>query len=172
MDRSATISDLCLGFAPMAVENGDSQERLDVEGILGLKNLLIRERKLRGWTQRDTCAWFGVDQGTYSRWEKGPPGGNYPHDDLIPKVAEFLRVPELRVRELKAGLGRTSLTRDEQARLYDQLRRDLDGVMDDQAAVRALVLRLADYVERIMQTLGVQPEFTSEAPPRRPARGD
>ena len=176
MDRHAIINELCLGFGSMAVENGDGQDeqgRVEVEGLLGLHNLLRRERKFaRGMTVYDAADWFGVDQGTYSRWESGPPKGNYPAERHVAKVAEFLRVPELRVRELKAGLGRTSMTPSEQRRLYEQLRRDLDGVMEDHAHLRSSVSELIGYVERIMKTLGVQPEFTSEAPPRQPGRGD
>jgi transcriptional regulator with XRE-family HTH domain len=114
-----------------ATGDGVSQEWFDLEPYLAFGNKLKAARLRRGLrTVYEGADWFGVDQGTYSRWEKAgiepPPKGNFPNEAMIDQVAEFMGISATDVKAMRAGIGRADLKPSETKRLIDQLRSDLD----------------------------------------------
>lgn len=110
VDERATMGDCCLDFATAMGDDERSEDQqqgpyseLDLE--LGLRHLLRVQRNRRGWIQKEAGDYFGILQSSYARWETGD---NRPGDDQIPRVAEFLGLPEKDIARMKYKVDLTA----------------------------------------------------------------
>ena len=97
----ANLHPPCLEFATDENESEGRESVSDESKRVQLGDLLLAERRRRGWSAERAAKHFEMNQSSFSRWEKGE---NAPDEKKFPQVAEFLGLTVEEVRALKYAM--------------------------------------------------------------------